>query len=120
MASFGVFRQTNPNGMAAYAQAFTYNANPNPRTTGGGFQPGVSYDTLNWLNAVRDHPGQRPLDDDTYSPVPNVPEPRIRVNWQVKLVPATRVTDSIWFQQGDLGTVMRRTTPIHLNLSGTH
>jgi len=60
------------------------------------------------------------LDDDTYSPVPNVPEPRIRVNWQVKLVPATRVTDSIWFQQGDLGTVMRRTTPIHLNLSGTH
>lgn len=118
VAGLGVFRQTNPDGMAAYAQAFVYNANPNPRTTARGFQPVVSYDTLNWVNRVRDHPGQGPT-DDTY-PVPSVPEPRVRLNWQVKLVPATRVTDSIWFQKGALGKVMRRTTPIHLDISGTH
>ena len=120
VASFGAFRQTNPDGIAAYAQAFVYNANPNPRTTGGGFQPRVAYDTLNWVNAVRDHPGQRPSDADRYSPIPNVPEPRVGVNWQVKLVPTTRVTDAIWWQTGDLGTIMRRTTPFHLDLSGTH
>lgn len=118
VAGLGVFRQANPDGMAAYAQAFIYNANPNPRTAGGGFQPVVAYDTLNWINRVRDHPGQRPR-DSSY-PVPSVPEPRIRVNWQVKLVPTTRVADSIWWQKGDLGTIMRRTTPFHLGLSGTH
>ncbi|MCU0703142.1 MAG: pilus assembly protein TadG-related protein [Fimbriiglobus sp.] len=119
-ASYGVFRQANPHGIAAYAQAFVYNANPNPRTTGGGLQPRVAYDTLNWVSPVFDHPGQRPVDTDRYSPIPNVAEPRVRVNWQVKLVPATRVADSIWFQRGELGEVMRRTAPFHLGMTGTH
>jgi hypothetical protein len=118
VASYGVFRQTNPYGIAAYAQSFIYNANPNPRTTGNGFQPRVSFDTLNWINAVRDHPGQRPR-NNTY-PVPQVVEPRVRINWQVKLVPASRVTESLWWQKGDLGEIMWRTTPLHLDISSTH
>ncbi len=120
VASYGAFRQANPDGIAAYAQAFIYNANPNPRTAGGGFQPEASFDTLNWFNRVRDHPGERPSDTDRYSPIPDVPEPRIRINWQVKLVPTTRVAESIWWQKGDLGSIMRRTTPFHLDISGTH
>ena len=120
VAGLGVFRQANPDGMAAYAQSFVYNANPNPRTAGGGFQPVVAYDTLNWVNRVRDHPGQRPRDTERYLPIPNVPEPRVRINWQVKLVPTTRVAESIWWQKGDLGQIMRRTSWVHIPLSGTH
>jgi hypothetical protein len=53
-------------------------------------------------------------------PVPNVPEPRIHLSWQTKLVPTTRLAESIWWQRGELGSILRRTPPVHTPLGSTH
>jgi hypothetical protein len=118
VTSFGIFRQANPHGTAAYAQGMAYNANPQSPGGSSAYQPQVGWDTLNWDNRVREFPGERPR-DDSY-PVPTVEEPRVRVNWQAKLVPTTRLAESIWWQKDDLGRVLRHTPPFHIDLTGAH
>jgi hypothetical protein len=122
IAAGGIFRQSNPDGLVGYAQGMIYNANPQPRagaaTAGAGWQPVVGWDTLNWAGPVPEYPGAGPNGPDPT--IPTVPEPRIRINWQTKLVPTTRLAESIPFQQGELGRVVRRTPWWFTPLSGTH
>lgn len=129
VTSFGIFRQPNPDGILAYSQGMVYGGN---RQTGGsppGFQPRVGWDTLQWDNDVRDWPGQRPVDLETY-PVPYVPEPRVKVNWQAKLVPTTRLHEAVLYAelggfQGGTRTILTRTKFFawwegYMTLPGTH
>jgi len=84
-----VFRQPTPDGVATYAQALVYNANPQRPTAGpAGWQKRVGWDTLNWVVDVPEYPGpgNRVVEP---AEIPNIPLPQIRVNWQAKLVPAT-------------------------------
>ena len=122
IAAGGIFRQSNPDGLVGYAQGMIYNANPQPRggaaSAGAGWQPVVGWDTLNWAGPVPEYPGTQPSGPDPT--IPDVPEPKIRINWQTKLVPTTRLAESIPFQQGELGRVVRRTPWWFTPLSGTH
>jgi hypothetical protein len=102
-----VFRQTNPDGLVGYAQAMIYNANPQRPNPGGGMQPCVGFDTLNWLEPVLDY--SNPPDDGSNRPIPFVPEPLVRINWQAKLVPTTRLGEALLVQTGQTGKVIRRT-----------
>jgi hypothetical protein len=114
-----VFRQTNPDGLVAYAQVLVYNANRQDRARVGGGQPVVGWDTLNWdLDYVPEFPGPQASDD--LDNRPDIPEPAIRINWQVKLVPATRLKDGAWIQPGGLGAVLRRLPPQPQTLDSTH
>jgi hypothetical protein len=117
--NYPVFRQTNPDGLVAYAQALVYNANTPDLQRRAGWQPMVGWDTLNWgAGQVPEYPG--PQAPDTPHAVPAVPQPCIRLNWQVKLIPATRLKDSVPYQQGGLGAVLRRLPPQNQPLDSTH
>jgi hypothetical protein len=111
VAAGGVFRfQENPDGLACYAQAMFYNANPQKRGSGdSNWQPTVGWDTLNWNGPAPEYPGPVPEGDDT--PTPTTPQPFIRLNWQCKLVPTTRLIEATVFQTGSIGKVMWRTLP---------
>jgi hypothetical protein len=93
-----------------------YNANPQRNSTPNGFQPQIGWDTLNWENAVREFPGLRP-NDDSY-PVPdNVVEPRVRINWQAKLVPVSRLNEPAFLAVaagGLYGKPIQRVSPAFL------
>jgi hypothetical protein len=110
VASGGIFRQENPDGIVCYAQAMFYNANPQQRDSGDkNWQPTAGWDTLNWANRVPEYPGPVPSGDDC--PTPTTPQPRIQLNWQCKLIPTTRLTEAALFQTGPIGRVLRRTLP---------
>lgn len=79
----GIYPRLNPDGVVTYAQALTYNANPQERgSTAGGLQPNVGWDTLNWERPVPECPTANDSAD----------VPRVRLNWQAKLVPARAAT----------------------------
>ncbi len=114
VAGSGIFRQENPQGMVCYAQAMFYNANPQRRGSGDdNTQPTAGWDTLNWDGtvAIPEYPGPAPQSDDTSIITPSTPQPLIRLNWQSKLVPTTRLTEASAFQRGAIGDVLRRTIP---------
>jgi hypothetical protein len=87
----GFYPAVNRDGYTTFAQALVYNANaqaedPQP----GEFQPEVGWDTLNWASPAAD---SNALEyghdrDDTGCP-------KIRLNWQAKLVPVTRLREAI-------------------------
>jgi hypothetical protein len=112
-----LFRQGNPDGIVAYAQVMIYNANPQQRGTVAGTQPTAGWDTLGWITPV---PEWSQTDTSGDPPIPNLAEPQQRIAWNSKLVPTTRLAESIFWQQGDLGKVLRRTPPFFTPLSGTH
>jgi hypothetical protein len=126
-----LFRQENAGGMACYAQAMFYNANPQIRNSGTqDLQPIAGWDTLNWgvdnqnqPVRVPEYPGPVPPGDDT--PTPTTPQPIIRLNWQSKLVPTTRLVEAtayqVLLQPGLTSNVLRRAqTELPLNLAKTH
>ena len=118
VSSFGIFRQGNPDGIVAYAQQMIYNGNPQHRNSGTPTQqPIAGWDTLDWSNRVPEYPGPGLMGPNSI--IVEVPEPRIRPNWQSKLVPTTRLAESTQWQRGELGEVLRRTAS-GLNLAGTH
>lgn len=82
----GFFQQQNPDGIVAYAQAITYNANPQYGPGDGTLQARVGWDTLNWVSPVLEYKMQPGNTSDEPSD-----QPQIRVNWQAKLVPVTRL-----------------------------
>lgn len=88
--AMGMFRNPTPDGVFAYSQAMVYNANPQQKTARKDEQRILGWDTLNW-----DESGPIPAwkKDDTREtfPVADVPEPKIKLNWSVKLVPTTRL-----------------------------
>jgi hypothetical protein len=102
------FRQENPDGMVCFAQAMFYNANPQQRGSGNNdWQPTAGWDTLNWAGPAPEYPGPVPQGDPT--PTPTTPQPLIRLNWQAKLVPTTRLTEASLFQSGSIRNVLWRT-----------
>jgi hypothetical protein len=121
ITSFGIFRQGNPDGLVAYAQAMIYNANPQRgRSAGNKKQPVVGWDTLNWDNVVPEFSWDKPRAPDP--PIEAMPEPRIRLNWQAKLTPTTRLLPAAVaeaLQGGPQGRVLRRTAAV-LPLASTH
>lgn len=125
LTSERIFRQPNPDGIVCFSQAMCYNANPQRTSWPQGFQPQIGWDTLNWINEVREFPGLRP-NDDTY-PVPRgVIEPKFRVNWQAKLVPVSRLNEPAYFAAaatGIYGKPMQRMSPVFLldtSITKTH
>jgi hypothetical protein len=100
----------NQKGLVTYAQALLYNANDqNPTPRIGPFQAEIGWDTLNWLPpVVRSHAPEFPEGSNT---TPGAP--RIRLNWQVKLVPATPWLDhAAGSIPAPFGPVLRSITPV--------
>jgi hypothetical protein len=113
MNSSSIFRQTNPDGLVAYAQVMLYNANPQPLGQGGrGQQPVVGYDTLNWENAVPEaaNPGYNA--NTNVSPIPSIAEPKIHINWRSRLVPTTRLGAKVIGQPEDVGSRVMHGIPL--------
>jgi hypothetical protein len=86
ITSSALFNQANPDGIFAYAQALTYNANPQVPSPPGDYQPRIGWDTLNWNSGSQDGPATAveyfyPSDEEPSAP------PLIHLNWQAKLVP---------------------------------
>jgi hypothetical protein len=108
LTSAAIFRRTNPDGLTAFAQAMVYNGNPQSPGGPADLQPQVGWDTLNWANRVKEFPGDRP-GDDSY-PVPSVERPRIKLNWQAKLVPVSRLNEPVFL--GLLGVESLPGSPI--------
>jgi hypothetical protein len=132
-----LFRQENEGGMACYAQAMFYNANEQQQGSGTqDLQPIAGWDTLNWgvddrnrPVRVPEYPGPLPQEDDSHSNLhpltPTTPQPIIRLNWQSKLVPTTRLVEAtgyqLLFQRGPTSNVLwRAQTELPLNLAKTH
>src|SRR5207244_3014873 len=84
-----------PQGMAAYAMALVYNANKTDRAAGNRFQPNWGWDTLNWelptdASFADELPSQPDPRLNGHSETPfDYNRPRIKLNWQAKLVPAS-------------------------------
>lgn len=125
VVSYGIYRKTNPDGMVGYAQALVYGANPQVPAPGSRYQPRLGWDTLHWTSAVREFPGESVRSFGAWPikvafSVPDVDEPLITINWQTKLVPTTRLQESLPYQKGQLGTVLRRISPRDMTLNRTH
>lgn len=102
LASSGIFKPQNTNGVVAYAQAMVYNGNPQHGPGGGGWQARIGWDTLNWTSVVPELPdAAEEVDPKAYHglewyedgiPVPE--KPTMFLNWRTKLVPETRLREA--------------------------
>jgi hypothetical protein len=120
IAAWGYFRQPNPDGFLAFAQTMIYNANPQEADRSrAGFQRRVGWDTLNWANDVPEFPGPQSQGEGCSIPQ-GVPEPRIRLNWQAKLVPTTRLPEAVLWSRGPTREILRRTAFFVPGLTNTH
>ncbi|OAI51121.1 hypothetical protein AYO44_17320 [Planctomycetaceae bacterium SCGC AG-212-F19] len=110
-----VYRQPNPDGIVAYAQAIIWNANlqdPANTPTQPPQQPQVGWDTLNWSRPVGDsHSYEHPEDPGKWSARHDW-APMIRVNWQARLVPvgADRLDDAASKVPAPFSAVMQKTS----------
>jgi hypothetical protein len=101
--SSALYKQPNPDGILAYAQATIYNANEQSTSSPSDFQPQVGWDTLNWKYPVDqsgayefDRGNQRDsggswLQSLNFLQPSSSRNPVITLNWQAKLVPVTRL-----------------------------
>jgi hypothetical protein len=112
-----IFRQPNPDGYVTYAQAMIYNANPQTGAVDAKTQPVVGWDTLNWSNQVPEYSDDEPQPPDY--PTDPLPEPQIKLNWQAKLVPTTRLQDAAAWQPGVIGGTLSR-MPLDVTLASVH
>jgi hypothetical protein len=92
--STSFFRNPTKDGIFAYSQAMVYNANPQKGKVSGSQQPVLGWDTLNWDTQASPIPEWVKDQYPPTCPVVNVPEPRIKLNWQAKLVPTSRLTQA--------------------------
>ena len=105
---FPIFRQSQPDGIAAVAQVLIYNANPQDRPRKAKWQPVVGWDTLAWDNAVPEieygDNFRRELSR------PRIDQPRVKLNWQAKLVPVAteRATSAVGTQGPELNRILDR------------
>jgi hypothetical protein len=97
--AMGMFRNPTPDGVFAYAQAMVYNANKQQKAARPDEQRILGWDTLNW-DETSPIPAWKKDDTSQTFPVADVPEPRIKLNWSVKLVPTTRMTASTGIIKG--------------------
>jgi hypothetical protein len=107
--------QTQTNGLAAFAQVLMYNANPQERERIPDWQPTVGWDTLNWANDVPEYSFGERYGSDRELREP----PRIKLNWQAKLVPTTRLSAAAEALDGPLGQILQRTAT-DTTLANTH
>jgi len=129
------FRGASPDGVAAYSQAIFYNGNrQNPGTwrAGNAFQPDIGWDTLNWQgssSAAKAYEFRHGDDAGTsFNPLINLPfitftkakeHPRVKLNWQAKLTPVTRLRQSspTWLSMpSDMRSVMLKSSPTKIPL----
>jgi hypothetical protein len=102
----------NRDGLVAYAQAMIYNASPQkPSPTIGRYQPEVGWDTLNWKAPARSSNAlEHPESGDSGSP-------RIELNWQAKLTPATSLLDAAAVSaSAPFGSILKRIVPVPVSL----
>ncbi|MEN9556827.1 MAG: hypothetical protein RLZZ232_3113 [Planctomycetota bacterium] len=124
LAAPGWFDSVNADGVACYAQTMIYNANSARESKSELLQAEAPWDTLNWhrVRVPEWRAGQDPNpSEDTLSSryARFAPRPEIHVNWQSMLVPSTRVAESVLWQRGALGRIMRKTA-VEAPLSRTH
>ncbi len=103
-------KRQNRAGLVAYAQAITYSANPqNPGQSPGPFQPEIGWDTLAWKAPVRSSGAYEfPVRAGAGGRCP-----RIKLNWQTKLVPVTGYLDrSVEDTPDEVSGVVRRIVPV--------
>ncbi|MFM8272247.1 MAG: pilus assembly protein TadG-related protein [Gemmata sp.] len=112
---FPLFRQYQPDGFVAQAQALVYNASPQDRPRRDEWQPVVGWDTLAWDADVPEYEfGEK------YANFRNLTEqPRMKINWQAKLVPGTRIGDAVGTQTAPVNKVLGR-TKADTALANTH
>jgi hypothetical protein len=103
-------KHQNEAGLVTYAQALTYNANSQkPGQADSRYQPEIGWDTLNWEAPVKiamayEYPAKVLL--STHSP-------RVRLNWQSKLVPVTAYLDQSPGEiPGRVSGVLNRILPV--------
>jgi hypothetical protein len=115
LAAPAYFEEPNADGIAAYAQAMIYNANPQrPQRRDRERQAEIGWDTLNWIGndlpewEAGNDPAPRENTPTSYFSA-RAPSPRIRVNWQALLVPSTQVSEAVFWQRGNMGKILRRT-----------
>jgi len=104
-----IFRQPQPDGMAAHAQVMIYNANPQDRPRTSKWQPVVGFDTLAWDNDVPEFEfGKEFGSDKKLDKKRN--QPLIKSNWQAKLVPVAleRLTSAVGTQGPELNRILDR------------
>lgn len=103
-------KRQNEAGLMTYAQAITYGANPqNPGKPSGRFQPEIGWDTLAWTAPVQNSGAY----EFPARPSAGGRCPRIRLNWQTKLVPVTSYLDkSVEDTPEEVSGVVRRIVPV--------
>jgi len=102
------FGGAHPYGILCCAQAILYNANHQDRQGTRGWQPRVAWDTLNWNTEVP----YVPLYEYRHGPPPQAAgEPQIKLNWQVKLVPLTRLNEAALLMEPPFSMALRRLVP---------
>lgn len=77
-----IYSQEQEDGIVAFAQAMFYNANPQNPNASPGLQAAVGWDTLNWEGTPVEF-------SSNPSQTWGTPFPKIKLNWQAKLVPVT-------------------------------
>ncbi len=119
VTGFPVFRQPQPDGMAAVAQVLVYNANRQDRPRVPKWQPVVGWDTLAWDDPVPEFEFGKEFGSDRA--IRRTDQPRVRLNWQAKLVPVAskRLADAAGTQAADLNRVLDRLVTDR-PLSNTH
>ena len=100
-----LIRPYQPDGLAAHAQVLIYNANPQDRPRKPKWQPVVGWDTLGWDTAVPEY--EFGLEYGSDKKIRD--QPRIKLNWQTKLVPTTRLADAAGTQDAELNRILERT-----------
>ena len=108
--TYGRNYQTDPreNGIAAYAQALTYSANPQNPGSDRSWQQELGWNTLNWASTVPEY------EQDSTA------EPLIALGWDAKLVPVTRIHElGLALDPRWPGQVVRTLLPIE-DLTGMH
>lgn len=114
-----IYRAENRDGIMAYAQAMFYNANPQRPASGlGESQAEVGWDTLNWQTRIPEIASTDEISTyekgswDRWSPRSVVhngfPKPRIRLNWQVKLVPVSKLERLSEIPPARVGEILNR------------
>lgn len=113
-----IFRQPQPDGIAAVAQVMIYNANPQHLPRQKKMQPMVGWDTLGWVERLPKAGGEpHPVPEYEYGKDfeeemrrPRTKQPLMALNWHAKLVPVTpqRLTDAVGTQEAELNRILDR------------
>lgn len=85
----------NEKGVVTFAQAMVYNANPRkPDPDDTNYQPVTGWDTLNWDNEGGDPAAAATVEWPHFK---RTESPRVKLNWQAKLVPVSRLGEASLF-----------------------